>query len=48
MSRAGRHDEARIAYQQAIDLTTTSAERGWLKRQCSKLKVSSDEATLGK
>jgi RNA polymerase sigma-70 factor (ECF subfamily) len=48
MCRAGRSDEARIAYQQAIDLTTTSAERGWLKRQCSKLTVSSDETTFGK
>lgn len=33
LSRAGRRDEARIAYDAALALVTTSAERLWLERQ---------------
>ena len=33
LSRAGRCDEARIAYDAALALVTTSAERLWLERQ---------------
>jgi RNA polymerase sigma-70 factor, ECF subfamily len=37
LCRAGRSDEARIAYDAALALVTTSAERLWLERQRARL-----------